>query len=186
MSQVIKMLDYNKNYPKLFNIEKDLIKSILKDNVVNIYHIGSTSIPFIKSKPIIDIMVSVKDLNKVDEIKNEFIKVGYEYLGEFGIKNRRYLRKDGDNRTHQIHIFSYLDEYNLTRHLAFKEYLLTHKDVAKEYEELKVKLASLYPNDIEKYCDGKDEFVKSVEERALEWYKKNKELFIKKEKIFKI
>ena len=185
MNQVIKMLDYNKNYPNLFNIEKDLIKDILKDNAVNIYHIGSTSISFIKSKPIIDIMVSVNDLNKVDEIKDEFIKVDYEYLGEFGIKNRRYLRKGGDNRTHQIHIFSYLDEYNLTRHLAFKEYLLTHKDVAKEYEELKVKLASLYPNDIEKYCDGKDEFVKSVEERALEWYKKNKQLIIKKEKYLR-
>ena len=121
MSQVIKMLDYNKNYPELFNIEKNLIKGILKDNVVNIYHIGSTSISFIKSKAIIDIMVSVKDLNKVDELKDEFIKIGYEYLGEFGIKNRRYLRKGGGNRTHQIHIFSYLDEYNLTRHLAFKD-----------------------------------------------------------------
>ena len=121
MSQVIKMLDYNKNYPELFNIEKNLIKGILKDNVVNIYHIGSTSISFIKSKPIIDIMVSIKDLNKVDELKDEFIKIGYEYLGEFDVKNRRYLRKGGDNRTHQIHIFSYLDEYNLTRHLAFKD-----------------------------------------------------------------
>lgn len=46
MNQVIKMLDYNKNYPNLFNIEKDLIKDILKDNAVNIYHIGSTSISF--------------------------------------------------------------------------------------------------------------------------------------------
>ena len=83
------------------------------------------------------IMIVVNELSDVDSKKAEFIKIGYEYLGEFGIKGRRYLRKGGTNRTHQIHIFQKDDKYNITRHLAFKEYLIKHEDVAKEYGKLK-------------------------------------------------
>ena len=70
--------------------KKKRIKKILKDNLVFIEHIGSTSIPNLKSKPIIDILISVNSLEDVDLKKNEFEQIDYEYMGEFGIKNRRY------------------------------------------------------------------------------------------------
>ena len=167
MSQHVIVKDYNFDYPKMYQEEEKKIKRILKDNLVFIEHIGSTSIPNLKSKPIIDILISVNSLEDVDLKKNEFEKIGYEYMGEFGIKNRRYLRKGGDERTHQIHIFHKDDEFNLNRHLAFKKYLLNHPDVCKEYGDLKEKLALKFPYDIDGYCDGKEEFIKKHEALAL-------------------
>ena len=174
MAQHIVVKEYNKDYPLMFEKEKEKLVKILDDNLVAIYHIGSTAVPKLKSKPIIDIMISVNSLEEVDNKQKELENIGYEYLFEFGIKGRRYLRKGGDERTHQIHIFHKSDTYNLTRHLAFKEYLLTHEDKVKDYGELKSKLALKYPYDIEKYCDGKEEFVKAIEIEALNWYKNNK------------
>lgn len=167
MSQHVIVKEYNFDYPKMYQEEEKKIKKILKDNLVFIEHIGSTSIPNLKSKPIIDILISVNSLEDVDLKKNEFEKIGYEYMGEFGIKNRRYLRKGGDERTHQIHIFHKDDEFNLNRHLTFKKYLLSHPDVCKEYGDLKEKLALKFPYDIDGYCDGKKEFIKKHEALAL-------------------
>ncbi len=171
MAQHIVVKEYNPNYPLMFEKEKKLIISILKENLVGIFHIGSTAVPGLKSKPIIDIMISVDSLEEVDKKQREFENIGYEYLGEFGIKGRRYLRKGGDERTYQIHIFYKDDKENLVRHLAVRDYLIAHEDIANEYGELKGKLALRYPYDIDMYCDGKEEFVRQLERDALIWYK---------------
>lgn len=170
MAQHIVVREYDTNYPLMFEKEKKSIIPLLKENLVEIFHIGSTAVPGLKSKPIIDIMISVNSLEEVDKKHKEFENIGYEYLGEFGIKGRRYLRKGGDERTHQIHIFHKDDKNNLVRHLAVRDYLISHEEIANEYGELKEKLALRYPYDIDGYCDGKEEFVKQLERDALKWY----------------
>lgn len=160
MPQHIVVVDYDPLWPLLFRKEADAISRILGDNLVLIHHIGSTSVPFLAAKPIIDIMPVVKDLSGVDAVSGEFVKLGYEYLGEFGIKGRRYLRKGGQERTHQIHIFQMEDDTNILRHLAFRDYLRSHRDVAMEYAALKKDLAARFPYDMDGYCDGKDAFCK--------------------------
>lgn len=172
MPQHIVVVDYDSFWPLLFQKEADAISRILGDNLVLIHHIGSTSVPFLAAKPIIDIMPVVKDLSDVDAVSEEFVKLGYEYLGEFGIKGRRYLRKGGQERTHQIHIFQMEDDTNILRHLAFRDYLRSHRDVAMEYAALKKDLAARFPYDIDGYCDGKDAFVKKIENLALAEYSK--------------
>lgn len=172
MPQHIVVVDYDPLWPLLFRKEADAISRILGDNLVLIHHIGSTSVPFLAAKPIIDIMPVVKDLSGVDAVSGEFVKLGYEYLGEFGIKGRRYLRKGGQERTHQIHIFQMEDDTNILRHLAFRDYLRSHRDVAMEYAALKKDLAARFPYDIDGYCDGKDAFVKRIENLALAEYSK--------------
>ena len=170
MPQHVIISDYNPTWPEEYEAEKSIIKEILKDNCIAVYHIGSTSVPSLPAKPIIDIMVSVRSLEAVDAVSGEFVRIGYEYLGEFGIEGRRYLRKGGDERTHQIHIFHVDDWENIVRHLAFRDYLRSHEEERGEYAQLKKKLASLYPYDIESYCDGKDEFVRKVERIAVSQY----------------
>ena len=172
MPQHIFVVDYDPLWPLLFRKEADAISRILGDNLVLIHHIGSTSVPFLAAKPIIDIMPVVKDLSGVDAVSEEFVKLGYEYLGEFGIKGRRYLRKGGQERTHQIHIFQMEDDTNILRHLAFRDYLRSHRDVAMEYAALKKDLAARFPYDMDGYCDGKDAFVKRIENLALAEYSK--------------
>ena len=125
--------------------------------------------PGLAAKPIIDILPVVRSLEAVDAAKDSLEALGYEYLGEFGIPGRRYLRKGGDERTHQVHVFAAEDEVNITRHLAFRDYLREHPDVRDEYAALKRALAGKYPFDIGAYCDGKEEIVKKHEAAALAW-----------------
>ncbi|MDD3797200.1 MAG: GrpB family protein [Lachnospiraceae bacterium] len=174
MSQHVIVADYNAAWEQEYFKEEQLIKQILKENCVEVYHIGSTSVPGLAAKPIIDILPVVKSLQAVDKVSGEFEKAGYEYLGEFGLTGRRYLRKGGDERTHQIHIFAETDRSNIERHVAFRDYMRTHADDRNKYSELKKELASKYPYDIERYCEGKDFFVKDIEAKALALYKSGK------------
>ena len=174
MSQHIVITEYNPEWTARFERESVLIKSILKENCAAVYHIGSTAVYGLKAKPVIDIMPVVYDLRKVDDLANEFIKEGYEYLGEFGIAGRRYLRKGGDERTHQIHIFDVTNKADIERHLAVRDFLRANDEIADAYGKLKQKLAALFPYDIDGYCIGKESFVKDLERKAIEWKANNR------------
>lgn len=170
MPQHITVVNYDPEWPSKYVRERDYITEILKENCISIYHIGSTSVPGLAAKPIIDIMAVVRSLEKVDTVAEKFSEIGYEYLGEFGITGRRYLRKGGDERTHQIHIFQADDWNNIGRHLAFRDYMHTHEKERNEYAKIKKDLAQKFPYDIDGYCDGKENFVREMEERALAQY----------------
>ena len=167
MPQHITVLNYDPEWPLKYERERKAIAEILDGNGISIYHIGSTSVPGLVAKPIIDMMAVVRSLEKVDDARGKFSELGYEYLGEFGIAGRRYFRKGGDERTHQIHIFQADDWNNIGRHLAFRDYMRTHEKERVEYAEIKTALAQRFPYDIDGYCDGKDAFVREMEKRAL-------------------
>ena len=96
--------------------------------------------------------------------------LGYEAMGEFGLVGRRYFRKEHPPgiRTHHVHTYQ-VGSPEIERHLAFRDYLLAHPEDAQKYGELKLKLAQKYPEDIEGYINGKDEFVKEIEKKAIQW-----------------
>lgn len=167
MPQHITVLNYDPEWPLKYERERKAIAEILDGNGISIYHIGSTSVPGLAAKPIIDMMAVVRSLEKVDDARGKFSELGYEYLGEFGIAGRRYFRKGGDERTHQIHIFQADDWNNIERRLAFRDYMRTHEKERAEYAEIKTALAQRFPYDIDGYCDGKDAFVREMEKRAL-------------------
>lgn len=167
MPQHITVLNYDPEWPLKYERERKAIAEILDGNGISIYHIGSTSVPGLVAKPIIDMMAVVRSLEKVDDARGKFSELGYEYLGEFGIAGRRYFRKGGDERTHQIHIFQADDWNNIERHLAFRDYMRTHEKERAEYAKIKTALAQRFPYDIDGYCDGKDAFVREMEKRAL-------------------
>lgn len=167
MPQHITVLNYDPEWPLKYERERKAIAEILDGNSISIYHIGSTSVPGLAAKPIIDMMAVVRSLEKVDDARGKFSELGYEYLGEFGIAGRRYFRKGGDERTHQIHIFQADDWNNIERHLAFRDYMRTHEKERAEYAKIKTALAQRFPYDIDGYCDGKDAFVREMEKRAL-------------------
>ena len=169
---LVKVVPYNPSWEAAYKIEAQQIKDILKNVLVDIYHIGSTAVNGLSAKPIIDIMPVVTNIGSVDRYNRVFEALGYECMGEFGIPGRRYFRKGGDSRTHQIHIFKQSNHKDIDRHLAVRDYLRTHPDVAAEYGKLKKGLASKFPEDIEGYCDGKESFVKQMELDALLWYHK--------------
>ncbi|YCA46378.1 GrpB family protein (plasmid) [Bacillus sp. JZ8] len=166
----ITVVKHNPKWKDEYLMEKKLIEEILQKELVNSFHIGSTSIPNLKAKPIIDILLVVNDIKALDDYSQQFEKLGYEVMGEFGIKQRRYYRKGGNNRTHQIHAFQYDNIQEIERHLSFRDYLCQNPEIRKQYGELKSTLAHKFPNDITSYSNGKDEFVKKIEKEALRWH----------------
>jgi len=101
----VEVVSYNSNWKRMYKEELEKIKNILNDIIVDIHHIGSTAIPGIKAKPVIDILVEVKNIEAVDRYNNKMEELGYEAMGEHGIPKRRFFRKGGNKRTRHIHVF---------------------------------------------------------------------------------
>lgn len=153
-----------------FEFEAENIARVLGRVVAAIHHIGSTAIPGIHAKPIIDILLVVEEIRGLDDRIAAMERLGYESMGEYGIPGRRYFRKDdaSGTRTHQVHAFS-SGSPEIARHLAFRDYMIAHPTVAEAYSTLKERLARQHPDDREAYMDGKDPFIKEHEARALAW-----------------
>lgn len=168
---IVEVVKYDLKWPADFAREARLLKEKLGPIMVQAHHIGSTAVPGLMAKPIIDILLEVSDLPSLDTKNTEMKILDYEVMGAYGIPGRRYFRKGGDHRTHQIHAFQKGDAH-LKRHLAFRDYLIAHPEVAQKYGQLKFDIAQRIDNDIEKYSDEKDPFIQLHEPKALEWYEK--------------
>ncbi len=170
MSMPPNMAPHDPAWAEEFRAESQRIKQTAGDTFVTIHHIGSTSIPGIHAKPIIDMLGEVASLTAIDAQESALIELGYEALGEYGIPGRRYFRKENADgvRTHHLHVFASGDE-ELTRHLAFRDYLRAHPKIAQEYSELKCRLMDVCKGDMEKYMDGKDAFIKAIDAKAAAW-----------------
>jgi GrpB-like predicted nucleotidyltransferase (UPF0157 family) len=166
----VHVVPYDPNWPAEFNAEAVRLRSALGDIAVALHHIGSTSIPGLSAKPIIDILMEVDDLQRLEARSSELAALGYEPKGEFGIPGRRYFRKECPTgvRTHHIHAFE-SGSPQIARHIAFREYMMAHPLIAQSYSLLKQQLAAAHPEDIEAYMDGKDLFIKEHEAKALTW-----------------
>ncbi len=129
-----------------FEAEAKHVAVALGENAVAIHHIGSTAIPGIHAKLVIDMLAEVRDIAEVDGRGAAIESLGYEVMGEFGIPGRRYFRKDDQERirTHQVHTFQ-AGSREAERHLAFRDYMIAHPGDAQRYSELKRKLAGGIP-----------------------------------------
>jgi GrpB-like predicted nucleotidyltransferase (UPF0157 family) len=170
MIRKVEVVPHNPNWHSLFEIESKQIAIALGSNVITIDHIGSTSIDTIYAKPIIDILIEVRSIGKVEERNPMMQALGYECMGEFGIEGRRFFRKDNPAgiRTHHIHTFE-VNSSQIVRHLSFRDYLNAHPEDALKYSTLKRSLAGKYPFDIERYMDGKAGFIQDIDRQAAAW-----------------
>lgn len=161
---------YQHEWKQLFEVEAEKLRDIFIDNAIAIHHIGSTAVTGLSAKAVIDIMIEVQHIEAVDALSNSMRALGYEVLGENGIAGRRYFQKGGNNRTHHVHVFEKGSEH-IIRHLAFRDYLREHSEVAKQYGDLKQSLAQQFPKNIAAYIEGKNDVVLSIEKEAVRWYK---------------
>ena len=165
MKRNVEVVSYDLKWQELFESEAELIKKALGSNCLEIHHIGSTSVPGLSAKPVIDIMPVVSDILEVDKAIKAMESLGYEAKGEAGMAFRRYFPKNiGEIRTHNVHVYEKGD-LEIDRYLAFRNWLRIHDDDAKAYGHLKIELAEKYPQDILSYCMGKDAFVATIDEK---------------------
>ena len=152
--------NHNEQWIHKFQQEIRLIKSFFNPEIVECYHIGSTAVRGLKAKPVIDIMISVKSINNVENYNKNFAKLGYDAKGEYGIKSRRFFTKGGDNRTFHLHIFE-SGNPEIEKHLCFRDALINDKTFADKYEKLKSELCEKFSNNPEAYTEGKNNFIRS-------------------------
>jgi GrpB-like predicted nucleotidyltransferase (UPF0157 family) len=170
-SRTISFVPYQLDWPDKFSHEAALLKVIFAPILLEIEHIGSTSVVDLAAKPIIDILVVVNDLSQVNNLNSALSALGYCPRGENGITGRRYFQKGGDQRSHHLHVFE-ADHIDISKHKAFRDYLRAFPLVASQYAEIKRLAAIQADNNSARYQSLKDDFVTMYVEKALAW--KNK------------
>lgn len=158
---------YDPAWPRLFAREAARIAEACGERVVAIEHVGSTAVPGLAAKPIIDIMPGVRALADADACIGAMVSLGYEYVSAFedALPERRYFRRYTDGvRSHHVHMVELGGSF-WERHLLFRDYLRAHREVAMEYEQLKRDLARIHEDTVS-YADAKTDFIQSVEGRA--------------------
>ncbi|MHA1211540.1 MAG: GrpB family protein, partial [Candidatus Heimdallarchaeota archaeon] len=170
MSDEVIIAVYNPLWPTMFHDERKLILETIGSFVVKIEHIGSTAIPTLASKPIVDIMIAIRSLSDDEFCIHKLEHLQYEYVQEFEaeLPTRRYFSKppkDQGIRKYHVHMVEYKSEF-WNRQLLFRDYLRTHNDSLKEYEKLKKKLAKKYRLNREDYTEGKGVFIQAILKKA--------------------
>lgn len=154
------LVPFDEDWAFQYEITKEQIMPILGDNVIHMYHVGSTAIKGIAAKPIIDVAVEIKSVEALN-IK-DMIDIGYDWCGEDG-KNR-YLfvkRENGDMSTHHIHCYLEGSE-DLQATVSFCDFLNSHPEYAKQYSDLKEELAVKYAEDRVAYTKAKADFITKI------------------------
>ena len=145
------------------------VRDALEPWVLDVEHIGSTAVPGLAAKPVIDLLVGVRSLDDSPAIVAAVTGLGYEYIPEFEdeLPNRRYFRRFTDGvRTHQVHLVERTDHRWWDRHVAFRDWLRAHDDDRDAYAELKRRLAVAHREDRAAYTDAKSDFIHAVERRC--------------------
>ena len=174
----VSIVPYNPDWPRMFEQEKQhLLNCLPHDLIGRIEHFGSTAIPNLSAKPIIDILVEVTSL---EETKKKIVPVleslGYDYFWRPSFGDdippfyAWFIKRDAKgNRTHHLHLVE--KHFEHWDRLLFRDYLIENPDVAKEYQILKLLLAKDHPNDRIAYTNGKTEFIVRVTEIAKKYSK---------------
>ena len=169
--RTIEVVPHNPSWAQLFTAEARLLCPVFGGNLVNIFHIGSTAIPGIHAKPVIDILPVVKDIEAVDALNPQMEALGYHPKGEYGIPGRRYFFKQGvSDHSHHVHVFQQGNP-EIERHVNFCAYLRAHPEDAQTYSQLKLALSRQFPHDIDRYTEGKSDLIRLLDEKARKWAK---------------
>jgi GrpB-like predicted nucleotidyltransferase (UPF0157 family) len=161
-SDRVELVEYDPSWAQLFAEEREQLVGVFDGDVVGIEHIGSTSVPELCAKPIIDVLVGLRRLGLTEEQIAAMERLGYEYLGEHGLPGRLFFRKDP--RTHHVHVVTHGGEH-WERQLTFRDTLRSDAEERRRYDAFKRRLAAEgHPR--ETYTELKTPFIREVEARA--------------------
>ncbi len=165
----VEMKAHDPQWVTAFRQEATLLRAIFGEEVAAIHHIGSTSVPELPAKPIIDILLEVRDIEAVDDFNQQMRHSGYDPRGEYGLPRHRYFpRIDGEKHLSHVHTWQTGDP-EIERHVSFRDYLFSHPQTRRAYGRLKQTLAAQFADDRERYIDGKHEFCQETERESVAW-----------------
>ncbi|MEJ2646192.1 MAG: GrpB family protein [Gammaproteobacteria bacterium] len=169
MGRTVEIVDYDPAWPELYERGAVAIRGALAGLRLQCVHIGSTAIPGLSAKAVIDILLAVESLNELSARESGLQGLGYSAHGEFGIPGRRYYTKVGEQRTHHLHAFEF-GAPEVARHIGFRDFLRESGRDAEAYAALKIRLAQQFRDDPHGYSDAKSAFIQSIDERARDRY----------------
>jgi GrpB-like predicted nucleotidyltransferase (UPF0157 family) len=161
-SDLVEIVEHDPEWAQRFERERAQLTGIFDGRAVAIEHIGSTSVPGLCAKPIVDVLVGLRELELTDEQIAAMEERGYEYLGEFGLPGRLYFRRHP--RTHNVHVVAHGGEH-WERQLIFRNALRSDPEELRRYDELKRRLAA-EGHPVRAYTELKTPFIREVEARA--------------------
>lgn len=167
----IEICPYNKEWKTQFLQIRSKLLKLLKD--VHIEHIGSTSVKGLAAKPIIDILIGIDQLSRLDDTIHLVEKIGFKYVSKYekDLPNRRFfIFEENDKRMCHIHIVK-KDTYWFNRHIAFRDALRNNKEVCANYQLLKLQLARKDWKSGDAYSEAKTHFIRAIEKSSLNGHK---------------
>jgi len=162
------LVDYDPEWPRRFETERDRLAAALGQTIEAIEHIGSTAVPGLPSKPVIDLMMGVKDVRSADALVPRVEALDYEYVPEFEsiLPERRFFRQGPpERRRFHLHLVPRRSDF-WEAHLRFRDFLRRKPEIAERYHRLKVELAARFPDDSQAYSEAKTPFIEDVLRRA--------------------
>ena len=166
---IVNLMQHDPAWADQARREGDRLMAATGDAILAVHHIGSTAIPGICAKPVLDLIPVIRGLDSFDASRSIIEDLGYAWWGEYGLPGRRYCTFDdpwSGGRLVQLHCFEQ-DSPEITRHLAFRDYLQSHPEMAREYEIEKIRCRDLYPDNSHAYSDCKASWIRRIEEQAL-------------------
>ena len=155
------VVPYDPAWPEMFATVRDRIATVLGDLAVGIEHVGSTAVPGVDAKPIIDIDVVIRNSDDFLEVATRLATLGYMHLGDLGIVGREAFRAPTESPRHHLYVLA-SGSAPLQAHLLLRDALRADPDLAQEYAALKRSLAERHRDDRDSYAEGKTHFITSV------------------------
>lgn len=165
MAAPIEIADYDPAWPQTFQTIRSKVSSCLHELVSRVEHVGSTAVPGLAAKPIVDMDVLLADLGDLTEAIVRLERLGYRHQGNLGIEGREAFVPPADVPNHHLYV-CLSDTGEFRRHVALRDYLRTHPDAAREYEDLKKCLSASFRDDPDSYTEGKTTFIEATLTRA--------------------
>ena len=163
MGKPVIVKKYDPCWPQAFRRISQELMNGLQDCIISVEHVGSTSVPGLAAKPIIDLDVVISDNIPLETVIDKLGKLGYVHEGDLGITGREAFCYEDKPHLYKHHLYVCRESSTeLHRHLTFRDYLRNHPEDAAEYGAVKLKAASLYPNSIDDYMNHKSDVIYKI------------------------
>ena len=168
----VRLMPHDPSWAEQTSTEETRILEAIWPAIIEMHHVGSTAIPGIAAKPIIDLVGVSPDLLTLESARPSLEDLGYAWHGEYGVEGRRFCTlSDPDSGLRRYHLHCYADgDHSIRRHLAFRDYLRARPAMAEAYQHMKRDCADKHPDDSNAYTACKDDWIKRVEAEALKLY----------------
>lgn len=156
------VVPYDPNWKSEFERLSTFLSSVCGSSIVSIHHVGSTSVPGLWAKPILDVDIEITSMTDFETVKEKLMRVGYRHEGDLGILGREAFKYDTSAfMCHHLYV-CVSDSLELKRHLAFRDHLKSHPDDRQAYGDVKAKAALAHPKDIDAYMNAKNGIIQTI------------------------